>query len=85
MQERLLPAIHGGPAIVEAIRRLTAAADVLDVPVIVTEQYPAGLGPTFAELRESLPNVPPVEKTRFSAACRPFLAAWRNWPARTSS
>jgi nicotinamidase-related amidase len=67
VQERLLPAMHENASILESTRRLAAAAGVLGVPVLVTEQYPAGLGPTCAQLRECLPNVPPIEKTRFSA------------------
>lgn len=41
---------------------------ILDVPVIVTEQYPKGLGPTAEEIRLSLPDDFEVfEKTAFSA------------------
>jgi nicotinamidase-related amidase len=51
-QERLMPAIHGGEA---AIRNALLLADVareLAVPVIGTEQNPAGLGPNVAAVRE---------------------------------
>jgi nicotinamidase-related amidase len=72
VQEKLLPAIHENGPMLEAARRMTAAAGVLGVPVLTTEQYPAGLGPTCAALRECLPGVPPVEKTRFSA-CVPAV------------
>jgi nicotinamidase-related amidase len=72
VQEKLLPAIHEGQGVVEAVRRMASAAGALEVPVLVTEQYPAGLGPTVAGLRECLPQVPPFEKTRFSA-CVPAV------------
>jgi len=42
--------------------------DVLGVPIIVTEQYPAGLGPTAEEIRLSLPDeFETLEKSAFSA------------------
>lgn len=47
--------------------RLLQAAALLDVPVIVTEQYPQGLGPTQANLLERLPAAAQVfAKTGFS-------------------
>lgn len=67
VQERLLPAIHDGTQVLDATRRMTAAAKVLGVPIVLTEQYPAGLGSTCPTLRECLPDVEAVEKTRFSA------------------
>jgi nicotinamidase-related amidase len=72
VQERLLPAIHQGEQVLEAGRRMAAAAQILGVPTLLTEQYPAGLGATCAGLRECLPEVVPVEKTRFSA-CVPAI------------
>ncbi|HVF47043.1 MAG TPA: isochorismatase family protein [Pyrinomonadaceae bacterium] len=41
---------------------------ILGVPIIVTEQYPAGLGPTAEEIRLSLPDeFQTLEKTSFSS------------------
>lgn len=41
---------------------------LLDVPIIVTEQYPKGLGPTAEEISMSLPEYTAMfEKTSFSA------------------
>lgn len=45
---------------------LTQTATLLNVPCIVTEQYPRGLGHTVPELSALLTNVHPVEKTAFS-------------------
>ncbi len=49
---------------------------LLGVPVLVTEQYPKGLGRTAAEIRAVLPEgFEPVEKTAFSSCgARPFLS-----------
>ncbi len=49
-QSRLMPAIEGGPAVVANARRLSEAARMFDVPVLVTEQNAGGLGPTVPEL-----------------------------------
>lgn len=47
--------------------RLLEAANILGVPVLLTEQYPKGLGPTAAEILEHLPPAANVfEKTGFS-------------------
>jgi nicotinamidase-related amidase len=69
IQERLCTAME--PAALERmLNRANAAiegARALDVPVIVTEQYPKGLGPTHARVREKLGDSPAVEKLEFSA------------------
>ena len=46
---------------------LVEGARVLDVPVIVSEQYPKGLGATAPEV--GLNGEPVVEKTVFAASC----------------
>src|SRR5262245_59076080 len=46
--------------------KLLEAARILGVPVVVSEQYPKGLGATAAEV--GLEDEPRVEKTVFSAA-----------------
>jgi nicotinamidase-related amidase len=50
VQEKLAPAIDGGAVMINTIKKLAAAADILGIPVLATEQYPKGLGPTVAEL-----------------------------------
>jgi len=45
---------------------IAQAARLLGVAVIVTEQYPKGLGHTVPELSAFIPDVHPVEKTTFS-------------------
>jgi nicotinamidase-related amidase len=58
---------------------LVRSAGLLGVPVMVTEQYPKGLGPTVEPLRKALEGLPQpekrVEKVEFDA-CRsePFLS-----------
>jgi hypothetical protein len=50
LQQRLMPAIAGGGAVVANVRRLAEAARLLGVPVVATEQNPAGLGGTIPAL-----------------------------------
>jgi len=73
LQERLMPAIHDGDFVVTRAARLAEAALLLDVPVIATEQYPAGLGPTV----EPLAGYPraTMAKTAFSAVAEPGFQA----------
>ena len=72
LQERLVPALHEGPVVVERAVRLAEAARMLDVPVRATEQYPAGLGPTVEQLAGYAEVV--LAKTAFSAAAEPGFA-----------
>jgi len=58
VQERLAPAIADHRRVVWNARRLVDGAKVLGIPVVATEQYPTGLGPTVPELRERLGTVP---------------------------
>jgi len=47
---------------------LARGAREIGVPVLVTEQYPRGLGETVAEVADALGEAPRIEKTVFSAA-----------------
>jgi nicotinamidase-related amidase len=47
---------------------LVQAARVMEIPVIVTEQYPTGLGTTVDEVAGHLDGIAPIPKTAFSAA-----------------
>lgn len=67
LQERLVPAMHNRDALTAAIR-MTKAATLLELPILVTEQYPAGLGATVNELQSVLPTATGrIAKMRFSA------------------
>ncbi|KAK7089527.1 isochorismatase domain-containing protein 1-like [Littorina saxatilis] len=65
MQERFRPVIKYFNEVVEVAKRLTAATRILDIPLVVTEQYPKGLGSTVSELDVSN-AVCKVPKTKFS-------------------
>lgn len=55
MQERMISALTDGAATVAAVGRMIRAARLLGVPILWTEQYPDGLGPTAAALRTLFP------------------------------
>jgi nicotinamidase-related amidase len=72
VQEAFRPSIDGFDRVVERCARAIRGAGVLDLPVVVTEQYPKGLGETVAELQEVLPaGTERLPKTVFSAARAP--------------
>lgn len=64
-QERLLPALHEGMAMLQQALRLAQAARLLRVPIWGTEHHPEGLGPMVGPLRSLCPMVLP--KSSFSA------------------
>lgn len=50
---------------------LATASRLLEIPLIITEQYPRGLGHTVPELSALTEHVKPVEKTSFSCTAEP--------------
>lgn len=66
IQERLVPAMSGGERSVKNTNVLIAAAESMGIPVIVTEQYPKGLGCTVPQIEENLGKAVKFEKTAFS-------------------
>lgn len=67
-QERLMPAMKDHDELEDAIVKLVRGVRVLDVPIIVTQQYTKGLGPTVKPIADALGDFTPIEKTDFSAA-----------------
>lgn len=53
LQERLLPLIDGHQRMTKNTVKLVKLAGLFGVPVILTEQYPQGLGPTTPPVREA--------------------------------
>lgn len=73
LQQRLVPAIDDSDAVVARAVRLAEAARLLQVPVVATEQNPAGLGHTVGPLAGYPQAVLP--KTTFSAVGAPGFSA----------
>ena len=66
MQERLLPVMAESEEVERRCAILLTAAKRLGVPVVVSEQYPKGLGHTVRAIKAEIGNAPVFEKTAFS-------------------
>ena len=78
LQEKLAAAMD--PAAMERVQRnvvaLVEGAKALGVPLVVTEQYPQGIGPTLPAIRAALPEgTQAIEKVDFSCAAVPAVQA----------
>ncbi len=74
IQERLVAAMKYGQQAVENNKILLAAAAEFDIPVLVTEHYPRGLGKTAPELLANLGDNKVYEKIIFSACKKEEIA-----------
>ncbi len=74
IQGKLVPAMQDSDSLLGQASRLIQGCGLLDVPVVVTEQYPQGLGPTVPELSSVLPGSAVVlEKAAFGCGQEPQL------------
>src|ERR1051326_1091343 len=68
VQESFRPHIPDFAELAARVALFTRAAQLLGVPVVVTEQYPKGLGHPADEIRAVLhDDFEPIEKTAFSS------------------
>jgi nicotinamidase-related amidase len=76
MQEAFRSKIEGFTEIAARIATMVEAAKLLKLPIIVTEQYPKGLGHTASEIKKVLPGeIEIIEKTTFSSCGVPQFEA----------
>ncbi|MFP4354166.1 MAG: isochorismatase family protein [Phycisphaerae bacterium] len=73
VQEKLTRVMHQAETVVANVAALAAGAKILDVPVLLTEQNPAGLGSTVAPVAEAI-NAEPIDKRAFSCWAEPGFA-----------
>lgn len=62
-----MPSIYQSQRLIRNCGILIRMADALEIPILVTEQNPRGLGVTVPALKSQLAGVTPIEKTLFSA------------------
>jgi nicotinamidase-related amidase len=66
VQGKLAQAMHDRQRFLDNTIKLVKGTQILGLPVLWTEQNPAGLGPTIPEIAELLPNQNPLDKFSFS-------------------
>jgi nicotinamidase-related amidase len=66
IQERLLPHIHNGERILQNCLLLIDGLKTLSIPVLITQQYTKGLGPTVSPIVQKFSGFSYIEKTSFS-------------------
>jgi isochorismate hydrolase len=69
IQEKLLPFIRHHERVIAACRKLLDVVRIFELPVLATEQYPKGIGPTVPTIKHCLEanGAKRVEKLTFSA------------------
>jgi nicotinamidase-related amidase len=66
IQEKFTKIIYKFDEILKNAQKLIDGLNVLEVPIVVTEQYPKGLGYTIPEIKKHLNEYNPIEKLAFS-------------------
>ena len=66
IQEKLFPHIDNHKNLLANCKTLLSGLNVLNIPIVVTEQYPKGLGSTIKDIRHLVKDFNPIEKLSFS-------------------
>jgi nicotinamidase-related amidase len=78
VQKKLTPLVMNAEKIVSRCHWLIRLAQALTVPLLISEQYPSGLGATVDVLSSEITAYEPLEKVHFSCARNdPFMEALR--------
>lgn len=76
IQERLLPEIHEPTLLTDNALMLIECCKILNLPILVTEHYPEGIGATVSALTPALTPYPKITKRTFSCCREPrFMEA----------
>lgn len=73
VQEKLAPTIHEGERVIANCAWLAKLAHKLEVPVVASEQYPKGLGPTVPQLKALVASDGIAHKVHFSCVAADCL------------
>jgi nicotinamidase-related amidase len=74
VQEKLVHAVHESVQLINNCLWLMNVANRLQIPTLISEQYPRGLGKTIPELLSLVPAEQVMEKVHFSCATSPSCA-----------
>jgi len=66
VQEKLAHVMSEKRVLLENLEKIIKGAQILGIPILLTEQNPEELGPTIPEIARLLPNIQPVRKLSFS-------------------
>lgn len=66
IQEKLFPHMAEKDRIAQNVAKLLKFAEIMKIPIVLTEQYPKGLGRTIPEVKRLIPNIHPIEKVDFN-------------------
>lgn len=76
VQEKLMPIIKMSDELSDSMVKMITGAKILNVPILVTQQYTRGLGDTTQPIKEALGDFEPIEKTAFGCCAEPaFMEA----------
>jgi nicotinamidase-related amidase len=73
VQEKLYGVMHQKEVLADHLEKLIRAMRILEVPVMVTEQYPQGIGQTIVRLSALLEGFPVLSKIHFSCCGDPIF------------
>jgi nicotinamidase-related amidase len=66
MQPSLFPLVHDKDTLLKNTISCIETAKIFNLPILLTEQYPKGLGVTIPEVQNALPEYKPIAKNEFS-------------------
>ncbi len=75
IQENHFHTVVEADGVLDRTARFLRAANILEVPVLLTEHYPRAFGPTLPQVAEALPGIEPIAKTSFGCFGEPRFAA----------
>ncbi|WP_133127853.1 hydrolase [Legionella nagasakiensis] len=79
VQEKLTPYVIKPDALVTRCQWLMRLAKTLNVPLLISEQYPQGLGHTVTALKEWMVSGKCIDKVHFSSYREPaFVKHWQD-------
>lgn len=71
VQEKLASVMEARDAVLKNCLHLIELSKLLNLPLVVTEQYPKGLGRTLPRIRDALTAYNPIEKITFNCCDAP--------------
>jgi nicotinamidase-related amidase len=66
MQKNLFPHMYNHHKLEKNCKILLSGMSLLNIPIVVTEQYRKGLGPTLKQISKKITDFDPIEKISFS-------------------